>query len=257
MEKVKAKKHLGQHFLRDENIARKIVEAFMQQYTGNTILEVGPGMGVLTKYLLDSREDDVYVAEIDRDSVAYLKEHYPSLSPRVLEEDFLTINFGRFPLPVAVIGNFPYNISSQIVFHIIEQKAHVPLMVGMFQREVAQRLAALPRTKAYGILSVITQAFYNVQYLFTVNEGVFQPPPKVKSAVVQLTRKNTVLNCDEKLFLRVVKAAFNQRRKMLRNALSGFGDLNVLHETPFLTQRAEELSLQDFERLTILLQNRT
>jgi 16S rRNA (adenine1518-N6/adenine1519-N6)-dimethyltransferase len=257
MEKVKAKKHLGQHFLRDENIALKIVDAFMEAHNGKTILEVGPGMGVLTKYLLERLPEQVYVAEVDTESVKYLKEHYPILAPRILEEDFLQIDFNRLSTPVSVIGNFPYNISSQIVFHIIDQKDITPLMVGMFQREVAQRFVAIPRTKAYGILSVITQAYYDVEYLFTVNEGVFQPPPKVKSAVVRFKRKNTVLNCDEKLFLRVVKAGFNQRRKMLRNALSVLGSLDVLQQTPYLTQRAEELSLQDFEQLTVLLQNRT
>ncbi|HLP33262.1 MAG TPA: rRNA adenine N-6-methyltransferase family protein, partial [Bacteroidia bacterium] len=148
MEKVKAKKHLGQHFLRDENIALKIVDALMEAHSGKTILEVGPGMGVLTKYLLERLPEHVYVAEVDTESVRYLKEHYPILAPRILEEDFLQIDFNRLSTPVSVIGNFPYNISSQIVFHIIEQKDITPLMVGMFQREVAQRFVAIPRTKA-------------------------------------------------------------------------------------------------------------
>ena len=255
MEKVKPKKQLGQHFLRDENIAKKIVQALTDVYTGNTILEVGPGMGVLTKYLSEQFAGQLRVAEIDRESVEYLKQHL-SLSEEHILNDFLELDFNSLQAPVNVIGNFPYNISSQIVFKIIENRQITPVMVGMFQREVAQRLAAKPRTKEYGILSVITQAYYVPEYLFTVSEGVFNPPPKVKSAVVRLMRKKEgFLNCDESLFLRVVKAAFNQRRKTLRNALGAFNpDANEqLKETGFLKQRAEELNVEDFVRLTNLL----
>ncbi|MCC6684608.1 MAG: 16S rRNA (adenine(1518)-N(6)/adenine(1519)-N(6))-dimethyltransferase RsmA [Bacteroidia bacterium] len=256
MEKVKPKKQLGQHFLRDENIAKKIVQSLLDEYKGNTILEVGPGMGVLTKYLLEEHAEKLFVAEIDTESVEYLSRGFEQLNGRILNEDFLQLDFTRFEAPVAVIGNFPYNISSQIVFKVIENRAVCPLMVGMFQKEVAQRLAARPRTKEYGILSVITQAYFDVEYLFTVSEGVFNPPPKVKSAVVRLKRKTEgFLNCDESLFLRVVKAAFNQRRKTLRNALNMYNpDKNeALLASGFMKCRAEELTYMDFAALTNML----
>ncbi|MBX7205615.1 MAG: 16S rRNA (adenine(1518)-N(6)/adenine(1519)-N(6))-dimethyltransferase RsmA [Bacteroidia bacterium] len=256
MEKVKPKKQLGQHFLRDENIAAKIVQSLIDELKANTIIEVGPGMGVLTKYLLKEHAEKLFVAEIDTESVEYLSREFEQLNGRILNEDFLQLDFSRFDAPVAVIGNFPYNISSQIVFKVIENRAVCPLMVGMFQKEVAQRLAAAPRTKAYGILSVITQAYFDVEYLFTVSEGVFNPPPKVKSAVVRLKRKTEgFLNCDESLFLRVVKAAFNQRRKTLRNALSMYNpDKNeALLASGFMKCRAEELTYMDFAALTHML----
>lgn len=256
MEKVKPKKQLGQHFLRDENIAAKIVQSLIDELKANTIIEVGPGMGVLTKYLLKEHAEKLFVAEIDTESVEYLSREFEQLNGRILNKDFLQLDFSRFDAPVAVIGNFPYNISSQIVFKVIENRAVCPLMVGMFQKEVAQRLAAAPRTKAYGILSVITQAYFDVEYLFTVSEGVFNPPPKVKSAVVRLKRKTEgFLNCDESLFLRVVKAAFNQRRKTLRNALSMYNpDKNeALLASGFMKCRAEELTYMDFAALTHML----
>jgi len=256
MEKVKPKKQLGQHFLRDENIAGKIVQSLLDELQANTIIEVGPGMGVLTKYILKEHAIKLFVAEIDTESVEYLSHEFEQLNGRILNEDFLQLDFSRFDAPVAIIGNFPYNISSQIVFKVIENRAVCPLMVGMFQKEVAQRLAAGPRTKAYGILSVITQAYFDVEYLFTVSEGVFNPPPKVKSAVVRLKRKTEgFLNCDESLFLRVVKAAFNQRRKTLRNALSMYNpDKNeALLASGFMKCRAEELTYTDFAALTHML----
>ncbi len=256
MEKVKPKKQLGQHFLRDENIAKKIVQSLVDEFNGSTILEVGPGMGVLTKYLVEQNANRLFVVEIDKESVAYLNQHFPVLQDRILSEDFLQLDFNHFTAPVGVIGNFPYNISSQIVFKVIENRVVCPLMVGMFQKEVAQRLAAKPRTKEYGILSVITQAYFDVEYLFTVSEGVFNPPPKVKSAVVRLKRKTEgFLNCDESLFLRVVKAAFNQRRKTLRNALSKYNpDKNeALLDSGFMKCRAEELTYMDFAALTNML----
>jgi len=256
MEKVKPKKQLGQHFLHDENIAKKIVQALLDELKANTIIEVGPGMGVLTKYLLEQHAWQLIVAEIDSESVTYLSREFVKLSGRILNEDFLQLDFTQFEPPVAVIGNFPYNISSQIVFKVIENRTVCPLMVGMFQKEVAQRLVAKPRTKEYGIMSVITQAYFDVEYLFTVSEGVFNPPPKVKSAVVRLKRKTEgFLNCDESLFLRVVKAAFNQRRKTLRNALSIFNpDKNeAMLDSGFMKCRAEELTCLDFEALTNIL----
>jgi 16S rRNA (adenine1518-N6/adenine1519-N6)-dimethyltransferase len=254
---VRPKKQLGQHFLHDENIARKIVQAFTEACHEPVALEVGPGMGVLSKYLIQQKEFTTWLCEIDQESVVYLKQHYPELGERILQQDFLQLDFNSVSSEsLSVIGNFPYNISSQIVFKIIENRHKVPLMVGMFQREVAQRLAGVPSTKEYGILSVITQAYYKVEYLFTVGEGAFQPPPNVKSAVVRLKRREDfVLNCDEKLFLRVLKAAFNQRRKTLRNALSVFQpDQNErLLESGYLKKRAEELSVADFVQLSRMI----
>lgn len=254
MAEVRAKKALGQHFLVDLNIARKICDSL----SGGTAeapcdtLEVGCGMGVLTQFLL--RRDDLttYGAEIDTESVVYLHEHFPDFAPRLLGGDFLQMNLReRFPNGLRLIGNFPYNISSQIFFKLLENRDLVPECVGMIQKEVAVRLAEPPGSKEYGILSVLLQAWYDIEYLFTVNETVFNPPPKVKSAVVRL-RRNTVehLDCDEKLFVRVVKASFGQRRKMLRNSLrAAFGDFGGA-EHSFFTQRAEQLSVADFVELT-------
>ena len=199
---VRAKKALGQHFLRDENIARQIAESL----TGAThhVLEVGPGMGVLTKYLLANPDLDFHAIEIDRESVAYLHDHYPAL--HVIEGDFLELNLSQlFSEPFAVIGNFPYNISSQILFKVYDYRDQVPAVVGMFLKEVAERVAARPGSKTYGILSVLLSAFYDIEYLFTVHEHVFSPPPKVKSAVIRLRRNDVQrLDCDEQLFTRVV-----------------------------------------------------
>ncbi|MCX4300857.1 MAG: 16S rRNA (adenine(1518)-N(6)/adenine(1519)-N(6))-dimethyltransferase RsmA [Alistipes sp.] len=254
MPEVRAKKALGQHFLVDLNIARKICDAL----SGGTAqapcdtLEVGCGMGVLTQFLL--RRDDLttYGAEIDTESIAYLHEHFPEFAPRLLAGDFLQMNLReRFPNGLRLIGNFPYNISSQIFFKLLENRDLVPECVGMIQKEVAVRIAEPPGSKEYGILSVLLQAWYDIEYLFTVNESVFNPPPKVKSAVIRL-RRNAVtrLDCDEKLFVRVVKASFGQRRKMLRNSLrAAFGDFGGA-EHPFFTQRAEQLSVADFVALT-------
>ena len=253
---VKAKKHLGQHFLMDENIAKKIADSL----TGNTyndVLEIGPGMGVLTKYLLE-KEFTTHVIEIDTESVDYLKAHYLNLAERIISENFLKINlddyFGEKQL--AIIGNFPYNISSQIVFKAIENKHRVPEFSGMFQKEVAKRIAEGPGSKVYGIISVLTQAFYDVEYLFTVPPTVFNPPPKVDSGVIRLTRKeNYTLPVDEKLFFRVVKTAFNQRRKMLRSSLKTFNLSDKLREDTIFTQRPEQLSVQEFINLTQKIAN--
>ena len=240
---VRAKKFLGQHFLKDESL------------TGATphVLEIGPGMGVMTKYLLDNQSLDFHAIEIDRESVAYLHHHYPSL--HVIEGDFLTLDLGvLFSEPFAVIGNFPYNISSQILFKVYDNRNQIPEVVGMFQKEVAERVAAKPGSKTYGILSVLLSAFYDIEYLFTVHEHVFNPPPKVKSAVIRM-RRNAVaaLDCDEKLFAKVVKTGFNQRRKTLRNALKPL-DL-PLENIPeaLLALRAEQLSVAQFVQITQLL----
>ena len=248
---VRAKKFLGQHFLRDENIARQIAESL----TGTTshVLEVGPGMGVMTKYLLANPNLDFHAIEIDRESVAYLHDHYPTL--HVIEGDFLAIDLqGLFDESFAVIGNFPYNISSQILFKIYDNRDRVPEVVGMFQKEVAERVAARPGSKTYGILSVLLSAFYDIEYLFTVHENVFTPPPKVKSAVIRL-RRNAVqhLDCDELLFARVVKIGFNQRRKTLRNALRQLSLPLDAVPADLLAQRAEQLSVDQFVQITQLL----
>lgn len=252
---VKAKKHLGQHFLTDENIAKKIVDGLsFENY--HKVLEVGPGMGVLTKYLLE-KDAEIFVAEIDAESVDYLKKNYPKLQENHFTGDFLKINIEEvFGEQVAVIGNFPYNISSQILFKIIDYYGQIPEMVGMFQKEVAERTAAVPRTKDYGILSVLVQALYDVNYLFTVHENVFNPPPKVKSGVIKLTRNpKEGLQGNEVLFKQIVKAGFNQRRKKLSNALKVLNIPENLKTHPFLDKRAEELSVEDFIAFTIEWKN--
>ena len=254
MTEVRAKKSLGQHFLTDLNIARKICYSMSggTPETPATVLEVGCGMGVLTQFLLQRDDVVTYGAEIDGESVVYLHEHYPAFAPRLVEGDFLQMDLkAMFPDGVRVIGNFPYNISSQIFFKVIENRDLVSECVGMIQREVAVRLAEPPGSKEYGILSVLLQAWYDIEYLFTVGEQVFNPPPKVKSAVIRLVRNQTTkLDCDEQLFVKVVKASFGQRRKMLRNSLkSVFGDFGGA-EHRFFTQRAEQLSVADFVELT-------
>ena len=254
MTEVRAKKALGQHFLTDLNIARKIAEALSggsAEAPADT-LEVGCGMGVLTQFLL--RRDDLVTwgAEIDTESVEYLHAHYPDFTPRLIEGDFLKIDLReRFPGGLRIIGNFPYNISSQIFFKVLENRDLVPECVGMIQKEVAVRIAEPPGSKEYGILSVLLQAWYDIEYLFTVNETVFSPPPKVKSAVIRLRRNGVErLDCDEALFIKVVKASFGQRRKMLRNSLKAvFGDFGG-EEHPFFTRRAETLSVAEFVELT-------
>lgn len=252
MTEVRAKKFLGQHFLTDEGIARRIVDSLSQE--ARSVIEVGPGMGVLTKYLINRQDTDFHVVEIDRESVDYLHRHFPGLD--VIEGDFLRYNLDTlFPDTFAVIGNFPYNISSQILFKVFDHRNKVVEVVGMFQKEVAERVAAGPGSKTYGILSVLLSAFYNIEYLFTVSENVFNPPPKVKSAVIRLTRNDvTTLECDEKLFVQVVKAGFNQRRKTLRNALRQLGmPLDSLPES-LLAKRAEQLSVEEFISITKSLQ---
>lgn len=249
---VKAKKHLGQHFLKDENIARKIVESLsFQGY--DSILEVGPGTGVLTKYLLE-KDQHLLLAEIDQESVDYLIENYDDISESSFAGDFLKLDIaGQFKAPLAVIGNFPYNISSQILFKIVDHFTLIPEMAGMFQKEVAERTAAVPRNKDYGILSVLVQAYYDVEYLFTVSENVFNPPPKVKSGVIRLTRNvKEGLTGNEELFKKIVKAGFGQRRKKLSNALKILGIPESLKTHPFMGQRAEELSVADFIGFTKL-----
>ncbi|HSI68885.1 MAG TPA: 16S rRNA (adenine(1518)-N(6)/adenine(1519)-N(6))-dimethyltransferase RsmA [Gillisia sp.] len=252
---VRAKKHLGQHFLTDETVAEKIADSLTRSGYNN-VLEIGPGMGVLTKYLL-KKDLDLHVIEIDRDSVVYLNENYPALEGKVHEEDFLRYDMRKiFPEgPYAIIGNFPYNISTQIVFKTLENRKDIPEFAGMFQKEVAQRIAAPHGNKTYGILSVLTQAFYEVTYLFTVPPAVFNPPPKVESGVIRLSRKeNFTLPCNEKLFFRVVKTAFQQRRKTLRNSLKIFQLPDNLREDAIFSQRPEQLSTEQFIELTLKIE---
>lgn len=250
MDFVRPKKNLGQHFLKDQNIARKIVDSLGSNVPD--VLEVGPGTGVLTGYLLQRPELRLHLVEIDVESVEYLKIHFPELKNRIYFRDFLKWDADGLPDLFNIIGNFPYNISSQIFFRILEWRNRVPEVICMVQKEVAERLSAPPGSKTYGILSVLLGAFYEIDYLFTVSEQVFIPPPKVKSAVIRL-RRNPVemLPCNEKLFFRIVKAAFNKRRKMLRNSLSGL-ELEIPEQ--FAEKRPEQLSVADFIRLTKMVE---
>lgn len=254
--RVRAKKSLGQHFLRDENIARKIVDTLQIDTTRPDVLEIGPGMGVLTKYLVTKPELSLKVSEIDRESVAYLKLHYPQLGQAIIEGDFLELDLEKFfPGKFAIIGNFPYNISSQIFFKVLDYRQQVDEVVGMLQKEVADRIAAPHGNKTYGILSVLLQTFYDVKSCFKVSPGVFNPPPKVMSAVVRLKRNNRAhLPCDEKLFFQVVKQGFNNRRKTLRNALKNLNLAAEVVALPVLDKRAEQLSVNDFIELTSIIE---
>ena len=248
---VRAKKHLGQHFLNDELISQQIADSLIGQNYKN-VLEIGPGMGVLTKYLL-KKDFTTHVIEIDTESVEYLKAHYLNLADRIISKDFLKIDLTEFfgKEQVAIIGNFPYNISTQILFKTLENRHQIPEFSGMFQKEVAKRIAEKEGSKVYGIISVLTQAFYDVEYLFTVPPTVFIPPPKVDSGVIRLTRKeNYTLPVDEKLFYKVVKTAFQQRRKTLRNSLKTLNLSDNLREDTIFAKRPEQLSVQEFINLT-------
>ena len=242
------KKSLGQHFLKDENICRKIISA-LQEHSFTQLLEVGPGGGALTKYLVQLNDVDFKAVELDDEKVVYLLKTYPSLQGKIIHQSFLDIDkpfSGRF----TVIGNFPYNISTQILFKVLEWKEDVECVIGMFQKEVAQRAAAKEGNKVYGVLSVLVQAFFEVEYLFDVNEGSFTPPPKVKSGVIRLWPKKQPVNMkNEKAFFNLVKTAFNQRRKTLRNAVKGLFEATVL-ENELFTKRAEQLTVQQFADLT-------
>jgi 16S rRNA (adenine1518-N6/adenine1519-N6)-dimethyltransferase len=258
MYKVRPKKSLGQHFLHDQQIARRIVDSLVYEGDSMPVLEIGPGMGVLTKYLTDRTDVDLRVIEIDRESIAYLKQHFPSLEGRIIEGDVLdkdlaTVFTGRF----SVIGNFPYNISSQIFFKVLERRDSVEQVVCMLQKEVADRMAASHGSKTYGILSVLLQAYFRIHYLFKVPPGVFTPPPKVMSAVIRLERNDVErLACDEILFVRVVKQAFNTRRKTLRNALKNLNLPAEISALEIMNKRAEQLSVQEFVSLTLLIEQR-
>ena len=249
---VRPKKSLGQHFLTDQSIAQRIVEQLSPDV--ESVIEVGAGTGVLTQYLVQSVLDKFHVIEIDKESIAYLEKHFPMLGERLIEGDFLRTDLGQFGQQnMAVIGNFPYNISSQIFFQVLKYKELVVEVVGMVQKEMAERMAAKEGSKTYGILSVLMQAWYDIEYLFTVHENVFNPPPKVKSAVIKM-RRNAVtdLGCDEKLFVSIVKQAFNQRRKTMRNSLRPMLRPEIIGNEVF-DKRPEQLSVKEFIDLTNLI----
>lgn len=247
---VRAKKHLGQHFLTDKNIAEKIVRSLSMQFS-NTVLEVGPGMGILSDFLFQNEALETWLVDIDTESIAFLHKKYVAHQSRIIEADFLKLDFETyFKHELSIIGNFPYNISSQIIFKILENKQLIPEMVGMFQKEVAERCVAHPKSKEYGILSVFLQAYYDVSYLFTVKPTVFNPAPKVNSAVIRIQRKEKyTLDCNEVFFWQIVKAGFNQRRKTLRNALSSIVPKSKMTDVVF-DRRAETLSVEEFVGLT-------
>jgi 16S rRNA (adenine1518-N6/adenine1519-N6)-dimethyltransferase len=252
---VKPKKALGQHFLKNPEICAQIAEAITLHGDYKKVLEIGPGMGALTQYLLQRPEFETHVVEIDRESVDYLNVHFGALRGRIHEADFLRMPLEKlFPEPIAVVGNFPYNISSQIVFKVLDHMDQVPELVGMFQREVAQRFAGSPGNKDYGIISVLAQAYYDIEYLFTVNEDEFIPPPKVKSGVIRMRRKfGAELGCDEKRFKLIVKTSFNQRRKTLRNSLKSITQGKTDTSGAIWDKRPEQLSVEAFVELTNLI----
>lgn len=253
---VKAKKHLGQHFLTDLGIAKQIVDALTLHEGYQHVLEIGPGMGILTQFLKDHTNFTTHAIDVDYDSVMYLKNHFPTMEKNIIYGDFLQMDLGLITdnKPFAVIGNFPYNISTEILFKVLDNKNLIPEVVGMFQKEVAERIAAKPGSKTYGITSVLLQSFYSIEYLLTVNENVFNPPPKVKSGVIRLTRNKTqTLNCSETFFKTVVKTAFNQRRKMLSNSLKPYLN-DEIKTLEVFNLRPEQLSVEQFVELTNMLE---
>jgi 16S rRNA (adenine1518-N6/adenine1519-N6)-dimethyltransferase len=249
--KVSPKKYLGQHFLVDEDVACRIVDAFSLQ-SGETALEIGPGTGVLTSILLERYGDNLFMIDIDKESTAFLRKKFPKYSHNILQGDFLSMNLSELQAgSIKIIGNFPYNISSQIFFRVLENRDKVRSIVGMVQKEVGERISAGPGSKTYGILSVLLSAFYDIEYLFTVEPEVFDPPPKVRSSVLRLTRNKTLhLPCNEAFFTRIVKLGFQNRRKTLRNALKSLNLPEEIHRLDILGKRAEQLSVEDLTELT-------
>lgn len=249
---VNAKKYFGQHFLKDEGIAKQISDALEPKGRYKQVLEIGPGMGILSQFLFQRKEFETRLIEIDKESVQYLLQKFPDKARDIAEGDFLRMDLKKtFPEPFAIIGNFPYNISSQILFAVLEHKELVPEVVGMFQKEVGERIASPPGNRDYGIPSVLLQAWYNVELMFTLNENDFSPPPKVKSCVLRFERKeNFVLGCNERQFFNVVKTAFNQRRKMLGNGLLPLLEKEKIKSLPYITMRAEQLGWEQFVELT-------
>jgi 16S rRNA (adenine1518-N6/adenine1519-N6)-dimethyltransferase len=256
LKRVKPKKYLGQHFLKDSNISKKIVEGLVSKKL-NSIIEIGPGMGILTQHLINSKTK-TYFIEIDKESITYLNNVFPEIKDSIINEDFLKIDLAQFKAPIGLIGNFPYNISSQILFKLIENRGKIEELVGMFQFEVAKRICAPPGSKTYGILSVLVQAFYSAEFLFALSPHHFNPPPKVNSGVIKLTKKNTqFLDCDEKLFFKIVKTSFQQRRKTLRNSLKSFNLPINIKEDAIFEKRPEALSVDDFIILTNMIADGT
>ncbi len=247
---VTPKKHLGQHFLTDLNIAKKIAST-LQEEGYHKILEIGPGMGVMTKYLLERPNKEVFVNEIDKESIEYLQKNFPELKGKIIEGDFLKLDLNKIfsKEQIGITGNFPYNISTQIVFKVLENKDKIPEFSGMFQKEVSERIAAKHGNKTYGILSVLTQNYYDVEYLFSVSEKVFNPPPKVKSGVIRLTRKKNLPEIDYNFFKKLIKTAFNQRRKTLRNSLKSYNLSDSLKQDIIFAKRPEQLSPEEFLEL--------
>jgi len=255
---LKAKKSYGQHFLTNEELSSNIADALLLTDTYDKVLEIGPGKGMLTKYLLE-KDYELIAVEADRDMIHYLQQNYPQLSGQIISDDFLKVDLALFfkDQPFGLIGNFPYNISSQILFKMLEYKSQIPEMVGMFQKEVAQRVVSKPGSKVYGVISVLIQAYYDGEYIFDVDRSNFSPPPKVQSAVIRLTRKEDQnLGCEYSLFRRVVKQAFSQRRKMLRNTMKAFISGDPLLNNDFFKQRPEKLSVEDFVQLTLWVKER-
>lgn len=253
---VRPKKFLGQHFLTDESIAQQIVDSLILPEDVRQVLEIGPGMGVLTKYLVE-KKFNLHVVELDKESVVYLHENFPKLKEEISEQDVLQMDFNVLDEKIAVIGNFPYNISSQILFKVLDRKEQVMMLVGMFQKEVAERVTSGPGSKNYGILSVLLQAWYDCEYLFTVDALKFHPPPKVQSGVIRLHRNSRKqLKCAEDVFKKVIKQAFNQRRKTLRNSLKSIVPGVLLDNLPYASLRPEQLSWQQFEELASYIYNR-
>ena len=256
MKQLKPKKYLGQHFLKDSNISKKIAESLISKKL-NSIIEIGPGMGILTQHLINSSTETFFV-EIDKDSIVYLNKVFPEIRNLVINEDFLKIDLAQFKAPIGLIGNFPYNISSQILFKLIENRKKINELVGMFQLEVAKRICAPPGSKTYGILSVLVQAFYSAEFLFSLSPDQFNPPPKVNSGVIRLTKKSNIdIGCDEKLFFKIVKTSFQQRRKTLRNSLKSFNLSNNIKEDAIFEKRPETLSVDDFTLLTNIIADGT
>jgi 16S rRNA (adenine1518-N6/adenine1519-N6)-dimethyltransferase len=249
---VRPKKSLGQHFLKNPEICERISQSLTLHGNYHKILEIGPGTGALTHFLLNRKEFETSVIEIDQESIAYLNAYFPQLKNRIIEGDFLRLDISAlFQEPIAIAGNFPYNISSQIVFKILDYKEMIPEMVGMFQKEVALRFASGPGNKDYGIISVLAQAYYDIEYLFTVDENEFNPPPRVKSGVIRMKRKfDTKLACDENKFRLVVKTSFNQRRKTLRNSLKSIMPQNLNNSETIFDLRPEQLGVAQFVELT-------
>jgi len=254
---IQPKKHLGQHFLIDQNICKKIADEFIQYRDVKNTLEVGPGMGAMTELFLQKESINLHVIELDTESIEYLKEHFPKLHGRIHEANFLKLDFSTLfkNEQFAVVGNFPYNISSQILFKCLESRNQIPEITGMFQKELVERVMEEPGSKQYGVLSVLLQTYYKVEYCFTVSENVFNPPPNVKSAVIRCTRnERDHLSVDEKLYERVIKSVFNQRRKTIRNGLKTIVNVSLLPDHELLKNRPERLSIENFIELTSMVQ---